>query len=583
MPFDSLTMAAAAADAASLIGGKINKIHQPDKYSLILRFFTPAGNFKLLLSAHPVTGRAQLTERSYANPPKPPLFCMVLRKHLEGARLTAVRQPAGERVLALDFSAHNEIGEETARTLVLEVMGKHGNLLLLDARTNSIIDAARRYSHNVSRYREVLPGVTYIAPPPADKPSLYNFDTEDSLAAALLQGDLSLPPHKLLFSAASGLSPYLAKQLCLRAGLGQKANSEELAAYDFTRLFGQIQSLKSIIADNLFQPALLGTPNLPTDFYPLPPADDTPFTSYPTISAALDAYYQAAEERQEFSAERGRLQKLLNKEEQRLSKKIKLEEADYAEALSAEKFKNAGDLLTAYLHLIEPGAAEAELPDFYDADKTVKIRLQPELSAADNAKRFFHRYNKAKKAERSLKEQLEQNRDELSYVESLQNSLREAADMAELASTRHEIQQAGYLKAGKAEQKPRENPSAKEPKHYRTSDGFSVWLGRNNRQNDRLTTRLAADDDLWLHTQKIPGSHVILRRQPGRDFSETAIAEAAALAAAHSRAAEAEKVPVDYTAVKNVKKPNGARPGMVIYFEQQTIYVKPQGLPEDAD
>lgn len=579
MPFDSLTMAAAAHDAAQLIGGKLNKIHQPDKYSLLLRFFTPEGSFKLLLSAHPTAGRVQLTGRNYANPTKPPLFCMVLRKHLDSAKLTAVCQPPGERVLRLDFAAHNEIGEETRRTLVLEVMGKHSNLILLDSDAGLIIDAARRYSHNVSRYREVLPGVPYLPPPPSAKPLLYSFADEEALAAALLAGDLSLPPDKLLLASVSGVSPYLARELCLNAGLDLSRPAEELGAYDFSRLYAALQKLAIIIEEKRFQPVLLGG----ADFYALPPADGRPCTAYPTMSAALDAFYQAREEAQEFAGERARLQKLLNREQQRLTKKLKLEEADYAEALSAEKYKNAGDLLTAYLHLAPPGAAEVELPDFYEPDKSVKIALQPELSAADNAKRFFHRYNKAKKAERQLKEQIAANRDELLYVESLQNALLEAENLPELAATRQEMQAAGYLKRGRNEPKPRSDLAASAPKRYRTSDGFIVWLGRNNRQNDRLTTKMAAPEDIWLHAQKIPGSHVILRHENGRDFTETALLEAAALAAAHSQARAADKVPVDHTTVKNVKKPNGAKPGMVIYFEQQTLYVAPRELAELTD
>lgn len=577
MPFDSLTMAAAAHDLRVLIGGKINKIHQPDKFSLLLRFFTPQGNFKLLLSAHPTAGRVQLTDRTYANPTKPPLFCMVMRKHLDGAKLLAVHQPIGERVMQLDFAAHNEIGEDTRRTLILEVMGKHSNLLLIDTETGLIIDAIRRYSHNVSRYREVLPNVPYIAPPKSDLPLLWDFANEDELAAAMLGGDLSQPPHKLLFNAASGLSPYLAQQICQMAGLATCPNSEELAAADFSRLWSALQKMHSIIEEKNFTPVLLGAPC--HDFYPLPPVD-YPHRTYSDMSAALDAFYQAQDDAQEFSGEFGRLQKLLAREQQRLAKKLKLEQTDLKEAVSAEKYKNAGDLLTAYLHLVPPGATEVDLPDFYDPDKTVKIHLKPELSAVDNAKRFFGRYNKAKKAERQLKEHIAANSSELEYVESLQNALLDAQTVDDLAAVRHEIQSAGYLKPDKqsAREKPRNTLS--EPRRFVTTDGFAVWLGRNNRQNDRLTGKMAAPDDLWFHTQKIPGSHVILRRDPARDFTDTAICEAAQLAAAHSRARSADKVPVDYTTVKNVKKPNGAKPGMVIYFEQQTLFVTPHELTE---
>lgn len=579
MPFDSLTLSAAAHDTDVLVGGKINKIHQPDKYSVLLRFFTPNGNFKLLLCAHPTAGRLQLTDRTYANPAKPPLFCMVLRKHLDSAKLIGITQPPGERVVKLDFAAHNEIGEDTRRTLILEIMGKHSNLILTDTDTGIIIDAARRYSHNVSRYREVLPNVEYLAPPPSEKPLIYSFNDADELAQTMLAGDLTLPPDKLLFSCTSGISPYLAKELCLNARLNLSSNSEELGAYDFNHLYATLQVLKKTVADNKFAPVLIGT----TDFYVLPPANGAACTCCPTISAALDEFYQAQEDAQTFTAERNRLQKLLAKEQQRLVKKLKLEQTDLNEALSAEKYKNAGDLLTAYLHLVKPGATEIELPDFYEPDKMVKIHLKPELSAVENAKRFFHRYNKAKKTERQLREHISTNSDELAYVESLQNALADAESIADIAPVRRELQAAGYLKADKNAPKQKADHQLTEPRQCLTTDGFTVWLGRNNRQNDRLTTKLADPDDIWLHTQKIPGSHVILRHQPGRPFSDTALLEAAQLAAAHSKARTADKVPVDYTTVKNVKKPNGAKPGMVIYFEQQTLYVTPGDIPAKND
>lgn len=581
MAFDSLSMTAAVSDLSVLIGGKINKIHQPDKHSLILRFFTPNGNFKLLLSAHPTDGRLQLTERTYDNPSKPPLFCMVLRKHLEGAKLIGVRQPQGERIARLDFAAHNEIGEDTRRTLILEVMGKHSNLLLIDSDTNLIIDAIRRYSHNLSRHREVLPNVPYLPPPTSDLPYPLAFADEEALAATILNGDLSLPPDKLLFSCCRGISPYLAREICLQAGLDITADSEQLSRLDFERLFTALHNLNIIIEEKKFSPVLIKDNGGYTDFYSLPPVNNDIFTSFNSISEAMDAFYQAKDEAVQFNSERNRLQKLLSHEQQRLSKKLKLEEADLKEAVLAEKYKNRGDLLTAYLHMIPVGATEIELPDFYEPEKKVKITLKPELSAVENAKRFFARYNKAKKAERQLREHIAANSDELAYVESLQNELTDAENTDDLSAITRELQAAGYQKPDKNAAKGKQNQDSR-PKQYLTSDGFTVWLGRNNRQNDRLTAKLSAPDDLWFHTQKIPGSHVILRREAGRDFSDTAITEAAQLAAAHSKARTADKVPVDYTTVKNVKKPNGAKPGMVIYFEQQTLYVAPHELTEQT-
>ena len=586
MPFDNICLAAAVKDCQTLQGAKLTKIYQPDKYTVLLRLYGEGRQHRLLLCANPQDGRLQLTQFNAENPTKPPLFCMVLRKHLENARLLTVRQIPGERIVQLDFAAHDEIGTPTERTLVLEIMGKHSNLLLLDTPSGRIIDAARRYSHNVSRHREVLPGVPYLAPPASALPDWRQLD-EEKLAALLLNGDLSLPPARLLQSTLASFSSQLAAEIICRAGLGALTDCEQLGAYEINRLYQQLQNLQKILTEGAFEPVLLRQPNTRPafyqGFYPLPllsvsdkEAEQQPFADF---SSALDCFYQSRLLQQNFNAGHNQLAKLLNKEETRLRKKIKLQESDLQAAGNAEKYKNAGELLTAYLHLLKPGQTKADLPSFYDAEQIVSINLRPELSAAENARRYFHRYNKAKNAEKQITRQLELNRAEFDYVQSLQAALAEAEDLNDLQAVRHELQNAGYLKRPQSNQKQsRLNVAASLPRRYQTSDGFTLFLGRNNRQNDRLTTKMAAADDIWLHTQKIPGSHVILKRETGRDFTPTALQEAAALAAYHSQARQADKVPVDYTEVHNVKKPNGARPGMVIYFEQQTLYVQPQDL-----
>ena len=342
MPFDSLCLAAAVQDCQTLLGCKITKINQPDKHTIMLRLYGPAGNRRLLLCANPENGRLQLTEHSAENPAKPPLFCMVLRKHLENARLLAVQQVPDERIVRLDFAAHDEIGTPTARTIVLEIMGKHSNLLLLDTPSGQIIDAARRYSHNVSRHREVLPGVTYLAPPASELPVWHTL-AEERLAAQLLAGDLSLPPARLLQSRLSGLSSQMAQEICYRAGLQNLANCEELGAYELERLNQQIQQLHQIITEGQFQAVLLHQAGQPQDvyqgFYPLPLQSKANLEQpqFASLSQALDHFYQAREERQAFANEHRRLAKLVDKEEQRLRKKIKLEETDLEAAGNEEK------------------------------------------------------------------------------------------------------------------------------------------------------------------------------------------------------------------------------------------------------
>lgn len=583
MPFDSLTACAAAHECQCLIGGKITKIHQPDKYTAELRLYTPGGNQRLILSAHPVFGRMQITTRPSDNPAKPPLFCMVLRKHLDGARLTALQQDPYDRVLRLDFAAYDEVGTPTERSLILEIMGKHSNLILLDTPTGRIIDAIRRYSHNVSRHREVLPGVTYCPPPQDTRPAWGDTDAE-SFAAAIYAGDLDLPPHRLLQSTFRGLSPFLAQEICYRAGLADMPDSTTLGVYDINNLYYHTQDIQKAVADGDFLGIILQKDGQYQDYYPLRlhshPADQQ--EELPTISQALDKFYQTRADRQLFDNEQTALHRLLTREEQRLRKKIKLEEKDYEEAAKAEQYKEKAELLMAYLHTVTQGEQTITLPSFYQDGVDIRISLRPDLSPVDNAKRYFHRYNKAKNAERQISRQLELNRSELTYIESLLQNLTEAETLSDLMLLQAELRESNYLKPLKNTGK---KPTLRQPdyKRFRTSDGFEVWLGRSNKQNDRLTTRMADRDDIWLHTQKIPGSHVILRHRPGCNITDCAIAEAAALAALHSKARDADKVPVDYTTIANVHKPNGAKPGMVIYTDQQTIYVQPHTLPEITD
>ena len=582
MPFDSLTAAAATQECQCLTGGKITKIHQPDKYTAELRLYTPGGNHRLLLSAHPVFGRMQITARPSDNPAKPPLFCMVLRKHLDGARLIAIKQVPYDRIIRLDFAAYDEVGNPTQRSLILEIMGKHSNLILLDSSTGRIIDAIRRYSHNVSRHREVLPGIPYT-PPPEDTRPVWGEADADSFAAALYAGDTDLPPHRLLQNTFRGLSPFLAQEICCRAGLADLKDSATLGIYEINNLHHQTQIIRKTADRGDFLGIILKKDGKYSDYYPLS-LQSQPIElqeKLPGISQALDKFYQTRADRQLFSTEQSALHKLLTREEQRLNKKIKLEEKDYREAAKAEQYKEKAELLMAYLHTITQGEQTISLPSFYHPDVEISIALRPDLSPVDNAKRYFHRYNKAKNAERQISRQLELNRNELAYIESLLQNLTEAETQTDLLALQAELRENGYLKQQKNTGK---KPNLQQPhKRFRTSDGFEIWLGRSNKQNDRLTTRMADKADLWLHTQKIPGSHVILRSRAECPFTDTAIAEAAALAALHSKAKDADKVPVDYTEIANVHKPNGAKPGMVIYTDQQTIYIQPANLPEITD
>lgn len=582
MPYDSLVMAASSSEFQNkLLGSRVMKIYQPDKFSITMRFHTVQGNLQVFLSAHPVTGRAHFTNISRENPDNPPLFCMVLRKHLEGGRVTAIEQLGWERILRFTFSTTDETGLPAERYLYLEIMGKHSNLILVDATTDTIIDGIRRYSHHLSRYREVLPGRPYLLPPPQEKSTPDELQ-EETFHAALLNQEFTLPVAKALTAAVAGLSPFLAKELVARAGLDEMTTLEYLGEYDYCRLWQALAEIARIRSTGEYQPVILHLQGKPYDFaaIALVGLDTAEQRFYPTISSALDDFYLVREEQSRLESKQRELLKRVNTEIQRLIKKIALQEEDLAAAEAAEKYREAGELLTTYLYKIEKGMNRIALPHFLDPEKLVEISLDPRLAPMDNVRHYFHRYNKAKHSRALIATQLSANREELAYVESILLALENCTDLAQLEEIKHEWIAAGYMpqKQDKKAKKTAKNQTATEPFAY-TIDGYTILAGRNNRQNDRLTLSIAAKDDIWLHTQKIPGSHVIIRKKPGEEIPEHIIRQGAAIAAWHSRAKNSNQVPVDYTVVSQVKKPGGAKPGMVIYFQQKTLYVTPN-LPD---
>ena len=583
MAFDSLCMQSAVRElAADIIGAKVMKVQQPDKYTIILRIYGNGKNMKLLLSAHPVFGRIQLTEETLDNPASPPMFCMVLRKHLENSRISAIRQDGNDRIVHLDFDATNEIGDPEQCRLTLEIMSKHSNLILINAETGKIYDGIRRYTHNISRHREVLPGCEYIAPPATGKTEISQL-SYDALVEIIMtetaEGSGRL--RNILYQKINGISPFLADEILARADLTDAA-PDTFGEYEYSRLWQAICQIESIKEAGDYHPVLLQDNMRYYDYYPIHlvsiPAEQQ--IEQNSISEMLDFYYKIIHDQGSFDGKHRKLSKVVKKEEQRLKKKIALQEADFNSTVNAERFKEMGDLLTTNLYLLEKGMTEITLNSFYDENKPIKITLKPELPPMENIKRYYHKFNKAKNSQHQIEEHLAANRTELEYVESLLHELDNAATLEHLAEIRSELAESGYLKAKPDKKQKNKKTEGAElpPREYTSSDGHTILVGRNNRQNDKLTLKIARKNDIWLHTQKIPGSHVIIKKKPDEPISDIALLEAAKLAAYHSKARLSAQVPVDYTQVSQVKKPNGAKPGMVIYFQQKTLYVTPQEI-----
>lgn len=583
MPYDSLVLNACIRELSSeLAGAKVNKIHQPDERTIIIRYYGAGGNGRLLLSAHTDNGRVNKCAEGRDNPAKAPLFAMVLRKWLEGSRIAAISSVADERIAWIDFDSRNELGDELRLRLIVEIMGKHSNIILIDSASQIIIDGIRRYGSHLSRYREVLPGKHYLPPPPMDKLPLVP-ESEEALAAALY----SLADEPLAIALrrqVKGLSPLLADNLLLLAGLDPHAAAGDAGAYEISAIYRQLQLLQQRINTGDYDPVISCADKQFRDFYAFDPPswEQLEKKHFASMNEAIDTFYQDRERRQALARRKIALAKALRQNRTRLQKKIALEEADLADCEAANIYREAADLLSANLYFLRKGLNEVELPSFSEPQQLVKIKLDPAKTPQENIRQYYKRYTKAKNAIHLIDEQLQSNRTQLEYLYSIEQELEDSAEAEELAAIEKEAAAAGFYHHAAPPHKKRTAGSETNqlaPRQYRSADGFTILIGRNNRQNDRLSLKQAQPDDLWLHAQKTPGSHVIVVSE-GREIPHSTILEAAAYAAWFSKAKDSGKTAVDYTLAANLRKPNGAVPGYVTYTEQKTVYIEPQQPPE---
>ena len=551
MPLDAICLRALTNELkGQLLGARIDKVQQParDQIVLLLR-----GNLRLLLNAGPNQPRVQLTEVLRENPAEPPMLCMLLRKHLVGGRITEIEQGGLERIVTFTVRSVNELGESGTKKLVLEAMGRRSNLLLLDE-NDRILDCMRRVEFEVSGARALLPGLYYQLPTPLDKLSLLT-DPEGAVELARRGGGAEETVERFLLDRYLGISPLIARELALRAFGAADARFADRSD-GCERLAAEMERLAEAVRENRFTPTMLSREGKPVDFTYCSITQygtETVQTTFPTFSALLDAFY-TERDRQETAQRRGReLTRTVTSAHDRVVRKLGMLEKEYAASQDRDTPR-----LTAQNYYDENGA-ELDIP------------LDPLLTPQQNAAKYYKRYTKAKTAEKHLREQIDKAIGERDYLESVQGEIALAQTEAEFAELRRELQETGYLRRSGKEKKGREKPIA--PREFRSSSGLRILVGRSNVQNDALT-RKADKRDLWLHTQKIHGSHVILCTEDGA-YDDESLHEAALLAAYYSQAQGGSNVPVDYTSVKYVKKPAGARPGMVVYETCRTLYVTP--------
>lgn len=571
MPLDAICLRAVLHELRpQLIGARIDKVQQParDQIVLLLR-----GNLRLLLNAGANQPRIQLTNILRDNPAQPPMFCMLLRKHLVGARVLSIEQPDLERMVILTLQCTDEFGEISQKQLVLECMGRRSNLVLLDAQ-GRIVECLRRVDADLSATRQLLPGLFYHLPTPLDKLSLLSQE-EDSLALAQRGGDAEQAVDKWVLDHYTGISPLIAREFAFRVGHETDVRFGALNDTQRGALVQEFSDTANAVKEDNYMPVILYRDGKPVDFTYRPIAQygaETQVETRESFSQMLDEFYDARE-RQELSARRGReLTHAVTVARDRMARKAENLKHDYAATQKRDEFRLRGDLITANLYRMKSGEKVLHAENYYeDGCPIIDIPLDLLLSPQQNAAKNYKQYNKLKTAEFHLREQIEKAENERAYLESVLQELSQAETEQEFNEIRRELQETNYIRksSGKKELK-----RAFSPRTFKTSSGLEVLVGRSNVQNDQLTKK-ADKRDYWFHTQHIHGSHVILRCA-GLTPSDDDLREAAMLASYFSQAKESSSVPVDYCPVKFVKKPAGARPGMVTYDNYRTLYVTPE-------
>lgn len=553
MAFDGLFTTAMKRELESVENGRITKIHQPNSQETVFIIRAGGQNRKLLFSVHPSYARVQFTEETIQNPKEPPMFCMTLRKHLEGGTITAVEQIGTDRILKFTIRSKNEIGDEMERVIIFEIMGRHSNFLLIDPEREMIIDSMKHLSPAVNSYRTIMPGSDYIPAPPQDKRNPFTLTraTFDELVPGF-------DTPKAIVQELSGFSPIHAEELLFRLN-----GLTGASAYEVYQTFVHTFDQGPFHPNTIDNDGKLVFSAIELTFI------EAEATVYPTLGELLDKVYFERAVRERVKAQAADLERWLINEISKLKLKVQKLEKERKNAGRLDTFQLYGELLTANNYAIEKGQEEAEVENYYEQGTTVTIPLDPRKSVIENAQRYFSKYTKAKNALIQLASQLKKADEEIEYFEMVKQQVMQAST-DDVDDIRDELAELGFMKARKGKKKVK--PKKPKPEAYQSTSGIKISVGKNNKQNDWLTSKLAARNHIWLHTKDIPGSHVVIHDE---EPSEETIQEAATLAAYFSKARGSASVPVDFTEVRHVKKPNGSKPGFVIYFEQKTVFVTP--------
>lgn len=581
MAFDAVTVRCLTQELCEkLINGRIDKIHQPEKDEITINIRTLTDSYKLVLSASSAHPRVHFTNVSKKNPITAPMFCMLLRKHLGSGKITAIEQVGFERIIKFSIESYDELGDLTTKYLFVEIMGRHSNIILTN-RDMKIIDCIKHIDFTISSVRQLLPGLDYVSPPPQDKTDLINIEET-------VQIDFSSPVQtvdKAILSSVAGISPLTAREIVYRAFGRTDIKNTELTDSGRNKILYEVVRLAKAVQSCDFAPCMIinASSGKLMDF------SSTPIKQYESmaeiryfdsVSDLLDSFYKTRDMHERMRQKSADLVKLLSNNIERVSKKLVILNKTLSDSENKDKYKIYGDLLMANLYNMEQGQKNIEVQNYYEEDAPmIKITLDPQLTPSQNAQKYYKKYNKAKTAEVEAAKQIENAKNDLEYLESTLAAVETADSEADLNAIRAELIAEGYLNR-KVNQK-RQKQAASKPMHFVSSDGFDIYVGKSNTQNDYLTLKFANSSDLWFHTKNIHGSHAIIKLGLDKDVPKSTIMEAAQIAAYYSKGRDSSQVPVDFTQIKNVKKPNGAKPGMVIYDNYNTIYVTPKELKQE--
>lgn len=576
MAFDAIVVNSLARELNEMLEGtKIDKVYKPEKDEVCLKIRSGKDNYKLVLSASPSHPRVYIADNyEKQNPKKAPVFCMTLRKHIQSGVIAGVVQVGFERIIRIAIDSYDELREKTRKYLYVEIMGKHSNIILVHDTENRILDSIKRVPPSVSRLRQILPGMAYELPPVQDKINpMANIDRQE-LIDRIRSCDMQI--FKAIYSNILGLSPTVAREICYRLDIDKSMSSLEIGDGEIDRIikeinlmFGKLelgQAYPNMIIDQK-RDKIVEFSSIKLNQY-----EDLTEINFDRVSQAIESYYISKDIKDRINQRASAMKKSLQIKLDRVNNKIKKQNQELLESEKADDYRVKGELLTSYIYMVQKGMEEVELDNFYDNNSKIRVSLNKNLTPSENAQKYFKKYNKLKNASEEISKQIKINLEESEYLENSLLAIENCDNDKDLKEIREELIREGYIKSYRMPKKDIK-PNTQYLK-YMSSGGNLIMVGKNNKQNDYLTLRLADNEDLWFHTKNIPGSHVVLKCA-GKKVLDEEILEAATLAAYYSKAKMSANVPVDYTIKKHVKKPSGAKPGMVIYETNKTAYVTP--------